>query len=238
MQHYFGTIAGDNAIIDGKQVHHMINVRRTNIGEHIEVSDGSEAYLCVVESLDPLVVRVESKIEQKRELDIDLTVAFALLKGDHNDLVVLKGTELGVGKFIPFLSSRTIIAPKDETDNRLLRLRKKAEEGAMQCRRETIPEVTEYARLEDVLKIKADHKLFAYEGMAGTSDDLWHYASKIEKRQSVLVVIGPEGGFSYEEARLALDFDFELVSLGRRILRAETAALYAASILSAASEND
>lgn len=238
MQHYFGTIAGENAIIDGKQLHHMINVRRTAIGEHIEVSDGSEAYLCVVESLEPLVVRVESKIEQKRDLDIDLTIAFALLKGDHNDLIVLKGTELGVGKFIPFLSSRTIVTPKDETDNRLLRLRKKAEEGAMQCRRDTIPEVAEYMRYEDVLKIKADHKLLAYEGMAGVSDDLWNYASKVEKRQSVLVLIGPEGGFSYEEARLALDFDFELVSLGRRILRAETAAIYAASILSAASERE
>ena len=238
MQHYFGTIAGDNAIIDGKQLHHMINVRRTSIGERIEVSDGSDAYLCVVESLEPLLVRVISKIEQKREIDIDLTIAFALLKGDHNDLIVLKGTELGVGKFIPFLSERSIVIPKEETDNRLLRLRKKAEEGAMQCRREVIPDVAEYARFEDILKMKADHKLLAYEGMAGVSDDLWNFASKIEKRQNVLVVIGPEGGFTHEEARLALDYDFELVSLGRRILRAETAAIYAASILSAAAERE
>ena len=238
MQHYFGTIAGDNAIIDGKQLHHMINVRRTSIGERIEVSDGSDAYLCVVESLEPLLVRVISKIEQKREIDIDLTIAFALLKGDHNDLIVLKGTELGVGKFIPFLSERSIVIPKEETDNRLLRLRKKAEEGAMQCRREVIPDVAEYARFEDILKMQADHKLLAYEGMAGVSDDLWNFASKIEKRQNVLVVIGPEGGFTHEEARLALDYDFELVSLGRRILRAETAAIYAASILSAAAERE
>ncbi len=238
MQHYFGTIAGDNAIIDGKQLHHLINVRRTNIGEKIEVSDGSDAYLCVVESLDPLIVRVESKISQKRELDIDLTIAFALLKGDHNDLIVLKGTELGVGQFIPFLSERTIVAPKEGEDNRLLRLRKKAEEGAMQCRRETIPEVTEYTSFADVLKIKADHKLLAYEGMAGVSDDLWERAHAINKRESVLIIIGPEGGFSHEEARLALDYDFELVSLGRRILRAETAAIYAASILSASSERE
>ena len=238
MQHYFGTIAGDTAIIDGKQLHHMINVRRTNIGERIEVSDGTDAYICAVESIEPLLVRVLSKIDTKRELDIDLTIAFALLKGDHNDLIVLKGTELGVGNFIPFLSDRTIVVPKEETDNRLLRLRKKAEEGAMQCRREVIPDVSEYKRLEDILKIKADHKLFAYEGMAGVSDDLWSLASKIQKRQSVLVVIGPEGGFTHEEARLALDYDFELISLGRRILRAETAALYAASILSAASERE
>ncbi len=238
MQHYFGTIAGDQAIIDGKQVHHMINVRRTNVGESIEVSDGTEAYLCVVESLDPLLVRVKSKIETKRELDIDLTIAFALLKGDHNDLIVLKGTELGVGKFIPFLSERTIVVPKEDSDNRLNRLRKKAEEGAMQCRREVIPDVCEYMKLQDVLKLEADYKLLAYEGMAGVSDDLWNFASKIEKRKSVLIVIGPEGGFSHEEARLALDFDFELVSLGRRILRAETAAIYAASILSAASERE
>ena len=237
MQHYFGTIIDNKeAIIDGKQVHHLIHVRRTSIGEKIEVSDGTDAYLCEVNSLEPLSISVLSKIQEKRELSIDLTIAFGVLKGDHNDLIVLKGTELGVGTFIPFTSARTIIEPKEKEDNRILRLRKKAEEGAMQCRRDVIPTVEGYKTFEEILSIPADVKLFAYEGLACAHEDLLGYAKDIKPGQRVLVVIGPEGGFEKEEARLAMDYDFQLVSLGKRILRAETSALYCAAVLSAASE--
>lgn len=236
MQHYFGTIADNAVIIDGKQIHHLINVRRTAVGEKIEVSDGTDAYLCVVDSLDPLSIKVLSKIEEKRELDVDLTLAFGVLKGDHNDLIALKGTELGVARFIPFTSSRTIVIPTESEDKRILRLRKKAEEGAMQCRRDVVPEVTSYKTFEEVLSFPADVKIFAYEGMLGCDEGLLDLAMTIPPHSRVLVLIGPEGGFSKEEARLALDYDFHFVGLGRRILRAETAALYAASIIGACAE--
>ena len=238
MQHYFGTIADDHAIIDGKQIHHLINVRRGTVGEKIEVSDGTDAFLCVIEGLDPLSIKVLNKIEEKRELDVDLTLAFGVLKGDHNDLIVLKGTELGVAKFIPFTSARTVVVPTEEEDNRIKRLRKKAEEGAMQCRREVVPTVTGYQKFEDVLAAPADLKIFAYEDMWTCSENLLSLAPNIKKHSHILVVIGPEGGFSKEEARLALDYDFEFVSLGKRILRAETAAIYAASIIGAIAEGD
>ncbi|MBO6285851.1 MAG: 16S rRNA (uracil(1498)-N(3))-methyltransferase [Bacilli bacterium] len=210
MQHYFGTIADDHAIIDGKQIHHLINVRRGTVGEKIEVSDGTDAFLCVIEGLDPLSIKVLNKIEEKRELDVDLTLAFGVLKGDHNDLIVLKGTELGVAKFIPFTCARTVV----------------------------VPTVTGYQKFEDVLAAPADLKIFAYEDMWTCSENLLSLAPNIKKHSHILVVIGPEGGFSKEEARLALDYDFEFVSLGKRILRAETAAIYAASIIGAIAEGD
>lgn len=238
MQHYFGTIADEHAIIDGKQIHHLIAVRRTNIGEKIEVSDGNDAFLCVVESLEPLSIKVLQKLEEKRELDIELTLAFAVLKGDHNDLIVLKGTELGVAKFIPFTSSRTIVIPDNPEDKRILRLRKKAEEGAMQSRRDIVPSVTPYKTYEEVLREKADLKILAYEDMALCGDDLLSLCASLPHHSHVLIVIGPEGGFSKEEARLALDFDFAFASLGKRILRAETAAIYSASIIAAISEKE
>ena len=236
MQHYFGTIVDNKAIVDGKQIHHLIDVRRTSVGEQIEVSDDSQSYLCLVESLEPLSIKVLQKLENKRELDIDLTIGFALLKGDHNDLIVLKGTELGVARFVPFLSSRTIVKPTEEEDNRILRLRKKAEEGAKQCRRDVIPEVDGYKTFAQALALPADIKLLAYENEAGGGKDLYSLLPLIPKRSRVLVLIGPEGGFSEEEANLALHYNCRFVSLGRRILRAETAAIYAASLLGAYSE--
>ena len=236
MQHYFGSIKDDLASIDPNQLHHLLTVRRTNVGEKIEVSDGKDAYLCVVESLDPLRIAVLEKISHKRELDVALTIGFALLKGDHNDLIVLKCTELGVSEFIPLLSSRCIVKPDGRSDNKLLRLRKKAEEGAMQCRRDLVPSVNDYATYEEVLNTPADIKLFAYEGVFGSSEDLLSVCKDMPKGSRVLVLIGPEGGFSDEEAKAALDHGFRFVSLGRRILRAETAALYCASIIGAFAE--
>ena len=238
MQHYFGTIVGEQAILEGREIHHLINVRRAKVGENIEISDANDSFLCVIESIDPLSIKVLEKIVERRELDNDVSIAFGLLKGDHNDLIVLKGTELGVAKFYPFLSSRVIVQPKENEDNRIVRLRKIAREGAEQCRRPTVPEVYGYSKLEEILAMPADVKLFAYEGFAGTGDDLLTALEGLEKHKSVLIVIGPEGGFSHEEARLALDCDFRFVSLGRRILRAETAAIYAASIIGAASEKE
>ena len=238
MQHYFGTIAAGKAILEGGEAHHLVNVRRGMPGEQIEVSDNGEIYLCVIESVDPLQINVLSKIEEKREPDIDLTIAFGVLKGDHNDLIVLKGTELGASNFVPFTCERSVVIPQEKEDNRLRRLRKIALEGAAQCRRAALPNVTPYKTLHEVLEMKADVKIFAYEEMAGASDTLYDLAKTIGKRKSVLVVIGPEGGFTHEEARLALDYDFVFASLGRRILRAETAALYCAAILCAASEGE
>ena len=236
MQHYFGTIADNKAIIDGKQIHHMIDVRRTAVGEQIEVSDDAQSYLCLVESVDPLSIKVLQKLEKKRELDIDLTIAWSVLKGDHNDLIVLKGTELGVARFVPFVSARSVVRPSEEEDNRIIRLRKKAEEGAKQCRRDVVPSVTAYKTLEQALAMPADVKLMAYENVAGEGEELFNAVASIPKHSRVLVLIGPEGGFTEEEANLATHYNFRFVSLGRRILRAETAAIYASAILGAASE--
>ena len=238
MQHYFGTIVSGKAILEGNQAHHLLHVKRANKGEKIEVTDSGTSYLCMIEEIEPLSILVLEQIQTRRELDIHLSLAFAALKGDHNDLIVLKGTELGVDTFIPFLSSRCIVKPTSPEDNKILRYRKIAVEGAKQCRREAIPNVTSYKKLEDVLSSDAEIKLFAYEEMSGGSDTIISACKNMKKGQTVLFVVGPEGGFSHEEARLALDYDFTLVSLGKRILRAETAAIFGASVIAALSEEE
>ncbi|MCR5491507.1 MAG: 16S rRNA (uracil(1498)-N(3))-methyltransferase [Bacilli bacterium] len=236
MQHYFGTIVDGHAILDSAQRHHLIDVRRANCGEKIEIADGTDIFLCQINSLDPLDIVVVDKTVFRRELDNHITVAFATLKGDHNDLIVLKGTELGASRFIPFVCERTIVRPKEKEDKKLLRLRKIAEEGSEQSRRSIVPTVEPYMDFKDVVDLSADIKIFAYEGEAGSESTLLSVAEGIEKNQSVLIVIGPEGGFTENEVKVADDCGFTFVSLGRRILRAETAALYAVSILSATSE--
>lgn len=236
MQHYFGTIVNGKAILTGDQVHHLVDVRRGEIGEKIEVSEEGESYLCEIVSIEPLEINVIQQIKDKRELDIDLTVAFALLKGDKNEILIQKCTELGVSTFIPFTSKRTIVEISGKTDKKRERLQKIAVEAAKQCRRDQIPNVTGFTTFRDLLLLQHDVKLFTYEGDCGRENSIFKEAMNIEKRQSVLIVVGPEGGFDPEEAALASDYGFKFVSLGRRILRAETAAIYASTIVGARSE--
>lgn len=235
MQHFFGSIQGDEVILSKEEVHHLLHVKRAEIGEEIEVSDGKNVSLCRVDSLEPLRISVVGKADSSRELPVHVTLAFGTLKGDHNELIVQKGTELGVSEFIPFVSSRTVVKPKEAEDGKLIRLRRVAQESAKQCRRGQIPFVSAYCSLTELLERKEELKLFAYESEALTGLSLAKTLRKHEST-SILVVIGPEGGFSDAEANSLKEAGFLPVSLGKRILRAETAAIFCASVISACIE--
>ncbi len=229
MQHYFGYIKGKEAYIEEKDALRAKQVKRIQFNEQIEIAEGERVYLCRCRRLFPLSFEVIAEITDTREPPLKLNLAFALLKGDHNELIVLKGTELGVSRFLPFVSARTVVLPKGKEDNKLQRLRKIAKEGAEQCRRSLIPEVSAYASFEEIAKNARGLKLFAYEEEAIQGQNILDYAIAGESEATLL--IGPEGGFTPEEAALAIDNGFIPVSLGKRILRAETAAIAGAAAL-------
>ena len=234
MQHYFATLADGFVRLSKEDEHHLLHVKRAELGEDIEISlpDGS-LFEARISSLSPLCIDLVEKIERPREGDNRLILAFSLLKGDHNELIVQKGTELGVSDFYPVLSERTIVKPDGKEDKRLLRLRKIAEESAKQCRRNIVPSVHPYISYLECLQLEAMHRFLPYEGMLGESESLLSCLPMIEKGSSLLCLIGPEGGFSDKEVALAKEKGFHFISLGRRILRAETACIYCASLLSA-----
>jgi len=237
MQRYFALINGGEAVLSKEDAHHLIDAARTKAKEKIEIVAEGGVYLAQVSSLSPLTIAVISKIEEKRDADNEIILAFSLLKGDHNDLVVEKGTELGASAFVPFLCTRTIVKvePGSE-DGRLLRLRKIAKESSQQCRRGSIPEVSSYRTFSDVLTLEAPIRILAYEELAGENQTLLEAMSGLEKNQKVLILVGPEGGFTPEEAQKAKKAGFRFVSLGRRILRAETASIASLALISAFSE--
>lgn len=237
MQHYFGEFHNGEIALSKEDLHHL-DVRRTKLGEKVEVGVGDSLFLCVVSSLSPLRLEIVEEIREKREPDNEIAIAFCLLKGEHNDFIVEKCTELGASRLIPVLSSRVIVKPQGKEDQRLLRLRKIARESSMQCRRAKIPSVEGYTDFEECLKIQADLRLFAYEGCGEKAKTILEESKNLQKGQSVLVLIGPEGGFSEEEAQKALQNGFREVSLGRRILRGETAAIASCGLLGAISEGE
>jgi 16S rRNA (uracil1498-N3)-methyltransferase len=239
MQRYFGTLNGDEAVLAEADQHHLLDVMRGRVGQEIEIVFQGKLYLARIETIHPLKIRLEGEENRLSELPKKLFLAYALLKHGNDELVLEKGTELGVAAFYPFISSRTIIRLDEEMDKkkRLERYSKIIKGASEQSKRSLIPELHPILSYAKILDEKADLKLFAYENESENVASFPEALSLLKEGQSCLIVIGPEGGFSPEEAELARQKGFAYVSLGRRILRAETAALYAASVFSFVSES-
>ena len=237
MQRYFARMEDHKALLSKEDCHHLRDVVRIRVGEEVEIVSEDGVYLCRIASLNPFLIEEIAKIAENREMENPLTIAWSLLKGENNDWIVMKGTEIGATSLLPFLSKRSVVkAELGEEDNRLLRMRRIAKESAQQCRRQIVPEVQSYRKFLDVIEDSYDIKLFAYEGLSGKGLTIPEALASHQKGESILLLIGPEGGFTPEEAKLAEEKGFISVSLGRRILRAETAAIYGASLVSSWSE--
>jgi 16S rRNA (uracil1498-N3)-methyltransferase len=231
MERYFASVKDGVALLSEESVHHLRDVMRARAGETLEIVSEGRVYEAVVVSVEPLKIALQKEIGAPSELSCALILAFSLLKGGHDELVLMKGTELGVGAFAPFVSSRTIIRlGEGEAEKRRIRYDKIVRGAAEQSKRTRIPEVDPIKNYEDILDIKADRRFLAYEEKSQGSFDLRETFSSLAKGETALVVVGPEGGFSIEEAERAREKGFEEISLGKRILRAETASLYVASV--------
>ena len=161
----------------------------------------------------------------KRESPLQLTLAVALLKGEKFDLVVQKGTELGVDKFIPLVTRHADIRLRDEGDaqKRVTRWQRIALEAAKQCGRSVVPEVTTPAQFAAVIVENNQCLMFSERGGEALSTDI--------KTGNLTAIIGSEGGWSDEELDQARAAGVLIVTLGGRILRAETAAIATAVLL-------
>lgn len=209
---------------------HLFRVLRHHEGDLLEAVYDGRLYEAEVVSLSPLCVKVKREIARESELGAKLALAFSLLKGGHDELVIQKGTELGVRRFIPFVSSRTIVRLEGkEKAKRVERFRKIALASAMQSRRLIVPDVMPIAPFEDALKEGAERKLIAYEDLSIEPSTLAKEIASLRKEETLLVFVGPEGGFAPKEIALAKKEGLQAIGLGPTILRAETASIMVAS---------
>ncbi|MCM1441741.1 MAG: 16S rRNA (uracil(1498)-N(3))-methyltransferase, partial [Roseburia sp.] len=196
-------------------------------GDEVTLLDGSGAeYSAIIARVgkSEITLHVTGMHPSKSEPNADVLLLAGALKGDKTELVVQKAAELGVKK-VGVFASRYCAAYMNE--NKLERLNKVSREAAKQCRRAVAPEVVYFDKFEDALESAAGYesKLFACEFLEAGGGKL-----KL-KGSSVAVMVGSEGGFTQEEFKLAKSFGFDGVSLGKRILRAETAAIALTSIV-------
>lgn len=216
--------------IDGEEFVHAKTVLRAAVGDEIVLLDGSgREYPAIIDGIGKrsLSAHITGERVGDREPKADICLLCGALKGDKTELVVQKATELGVSRVIVF-SSRYCSAFVNE--NKVERLKKVAREGAKQCLRSRAPLVEYCDDFAKALRLAEDYrnKLFFCE-FAGSSD-----ADIFSLEGSCALAVGSEGGFSEDEFALAMSCGWSKMSLGRRILRAETACVAAVALAAAA----
>lgn len=242
MQRYFVNQAAfvDGYVhLHGDEAHHITRVMRMTQGDEIICANGQATALCKLEkiSTDSVVAIVMEWLEECSELPHHVTIAQGMPKGNKLEIIVQKGTELGASHFLPFYSSRAIVKWKSDKENKkLVRLEKIAKEAAEQSHRQRVPTVSTPVPFDSLLELSVNYqlKIVAYEEEARNNkrDELSKFLQSLHNEQSILFVVGPEGGFTTEEIAKLRDNDFYVCGLGPRILRTETASLYFLSALS------
>lgn len=220
-----------HVIILGADVNHIRNVLRMKAGEELSVCNGQDGkeYRCGIVSLeeDRVICELRFIREENAELPVKVYLFQGLPKADKMELIIQKAVELGVYRIIPVSAKRCVVKLDDgKAAAKVRRWQGIAEAAAKQSRRGVIPEVSEVMSLRSAVEQAAamDVRLIPYElaeGMEKTRDII----SGIKEGQSVAIFIGPEGGFEEQEIQLAADNGIQPVTLGRRILRTETAGM-------------
>jgi 16S rRNA (uracil1498-N3)-methyltransferase len=223
---------GDRLSIAGSDAHKITNVLRLHDGDEIEIADSATHVYRASLHIDGHVVAatLEERVVSPATSSVVIDVAQGVPKGSKMDFVVEKLSELGVATIIPVESERTVV--REVGDNKLERWRRLAKAAAAQCGRTDIAEITSPLTFSNILKSfpAYDAVLFPWELATGEPLRivLPHLVADAKR---ILVVIGPEGGFSHAEADAATMAGATVISLGSQILRTETAALVLLSVL-------
>ena len=228
--------------ITGSDVNHISNVLRMKTGEELWISDGSKyEYRCTIESFEPdeVLLHIVYSQEPEYELPCRIYLFQGLPKADKIELIIQKAVELGAYEIIPVETKRCVVKLDGrKSAKKTARWQQIAESAAKQSKRMLIPNVHEVLTFREALKYaeSMDVRLVPYElarGMQETKEIL----AGIEPGQSVGIFIGPEGGFEEKEIEAAIEGGAKPITLGKRILRTETAGLAILSVLMFQLEN-
>ena len=239
MQHFFVTpsqVKGEKIYVEGMDVNHMKNVLRMRCGEELMVSDGNNLkYRCSVEGYEEeqAVLRILEEMDVDTELSSRIYLFQGLPKQDKLELIVQKAVELGVYRVIPVSTRRAVVRlDQKKAGKKAERWQQIARSAAKQAKRGYVPEVAFPMSYREALEAarELDVILIPYE-LAKDMKETKEIIERIRPGKSVGIFIGPEGGFEKEEVELALEYGAMPVTLGRRILRTETAGMAMLSVL-------
>ena len=213
---------------------HIVRIMRKKIEDKVYVVFNNEIkYICTIvdNNADKVLMTPFEQVIGTNELSTKITVAIPPLKNDKIEYLMQKLTELGVSNIVLFNSERNVAkVKKDKVDSKLNRWNKIVKEAAEQSKRNIIPDITYVDSLKDLIAFseKFDHKVVAYEKESVNEENinLKNLLHSDLSNKEVIAVFGSEGGLSEQEIDFLTENKFDVIGLGKRILRAETAPLY------------
>lgn len=242
MQQYF--VSGklqlqEPVLLNAQQRHHIQTVLRMKEHRQIRLADETaQVYLCELHRQGDDWTAVPIQKLDAVTSRISITIALALIKGERWDYALQKCSELGVTTIQPLITSRCVVKLKpSDGQKKLQRWNRITMEACEQCHRSDLVTVKQPCTIAQLSDIDAQSRLLAYENADASGEHIVSWVHEHPHVRSLLVAIGPEGGFSTDEVTQFHALGFQNISLGRRILRAETAALAAVNALSLLYEN-
>lgn len=225
---FFGKVEQNKVVLSDDDIFHLTKVLRIKRDEHIEVVAGNILYTCTLANVSPFTLNIVESNPLPNEQLPRLTLGYALPKGDKLELVIQKAVEIGVHDIILIDSERSIgTIPSSRLKSRLDRFNKIIKSAAMQSKRNYIPTISGPFPFKEVIELKYDTKIIAHEKGSIPFNEVLNKGFK----ENLLILVGPEGGFSVDEVLGAQRNGFTVITFGDNVLRSETAALYAVSVL-------
>lgn len=230
-------IGSDIIMLTGENAHHIANVLRLGVGDKIVICDGEETdYRCKISKITKnnsqyeVWADIEEKNESLAEPDTKITLFQGLPKADKMELIIQKAVELGVHEIVPVITDTSVVRWEKKSVAKVERFRKIAEAAAKQCGRGRIPKIGNIVGLEEaVLQSKAlDKSIVAYENEKNFTIKAF---LKEFNDTNLGIFIGPEGGFSESEIIKLSGAGIKSVTLGKRILKTETAGIMALAVI-------
>ncbi len=222
--------------IVGTDVNHIRNVLRFKVGDELLISSGDNVdYSCHIDTMEENYIRavIDETDTRGKELPVQLTLFQGLPKGDKMEFIIQKAVELGAFSVVPVAMQRSVVKlDAKKAVNKVKRWNSISESAAKQSKRSIIPQVADCCSFKEAVNMAADYDLLLlpYEcadGMAKTKQ----LVESLKPGMKVAIFIGPEGGFDQKELDYAIEHGCEIITLGKRILRTETAGMMLLSVL-------
>lgn len=230
MQRYFNNnLSEDIFSLSQEDSYHIKTVMRMKLGDKIEVVNNNTVYITKIIELDKIVKsQIVEKLSNINELEKKVTICQSLVKEQKMDLILQKCTELGAYSFIP-LNTKNSIVKLDNSNKKTDRWQKIVKEASEQSKRNIIPKIENVINIKDLAKLDYDLKILCTVNEVSRS--LKNVLQNTNSYDTIIIVIGPEGGFTRDEEKYLIDNGYLSTTLLKSVLRTETAGIAALSMI-------
>lgn len=227
-------IIDDKVIINGGDLKHLKTILRAKVGDEVSIVTKSNEFIAEIEEIhtDEIICSIVDRLDINNETAINITLCQGIPKQTKMETIIQQNVELGVKSFIPLITERTVVKlnDKDREQKKLDRWRKIAKESSKQSKRNIVPVVEDIMTVKELIeKIKKEAPVvlvpYELENVSTLKDVLSHV------KQNYYIIIGPEGGFDIKEIEMFKSVGAYIVTLGKRILRTETAGVVTSAVV-------